>query len=110
MMEDRGRRPLQRPQLALARMNAHIIRGLPVALVTTCRELGITLEPSSPQHADYLRVNSILGEVEARVKKEYLTGWVGVLDRLFLRAHRLDDVIAMWDVSRARDAAWTTGE
>jgi hypothetical protein len=25
------------------------------------------------------------------------------------RIHRLDDVIAMWDVSRARDAAWTNG-
>jgi hypothetical protein len=91
-------------------MNAHINRDLPVALVTTCRELGITLEPSSPQHSDYLRINGILGEVEARVKTQYFTGWVGALDRLLLRAHRLDDVIAMWDVSRARDAAWTTAE
>jgi hypothetical protein len=110
LLEARSRRGIEPLQFALAGMNAHINRDLPVALVTTCRELGITLEPSSPQHADYLRINSILGEVEARVKKQYLTGWMGALDRLLLRAHRLDDVIAMWDISRARDAAWTTTE
>jgi len=74
------------------------------------RELGITRELSSPQHADYVRINSLLGEVEARVKQQYLTGWLRVLDRLLHRAHRLDDVVAMWDVSRARDAAWTNAE
>ena len=26
------------------------------------------------------------------------------------RFHRLDDVVAMWDVARARDAAWTNGQ
>jgi hypothetical protein len=24
--------------------------------------------------------------------------------------HRLDDVVAMWDIARARDAAWTNAE
>ena len=26
------------------------------------------------------------------------------------RFHRIDDVVAMWDVRRARDAAWTNGQ
>ena len=26
------------------------------------------------------------------------------------RFHRIDDVVAMWDIGRARDAAWTNGQ
>ena len=40
-------------QFALAGMNAHINRDLPVALVSTCRELGIGLEEGSPQRHDF---------------------------------------------------------
>jgi Family of unknown function (DUF5995) len=110
LLEARGRRGIEPLQFALAGMNAHINRDLPVALVTTCRELGITLELSSPQHADYVQINSVLGEVEARVKQQYLNGWLRALDRLLHRSHGIDDVVAMWDISRARDAAWTTAE
>ncbi len=110
LLEARSRHGIEPLQFALAGMNAHINRDLPVALVTTCRELGIALEESSPQHADYVRINSLLGEVEAQVKQQYLTGWMRGVDRLLHRADRIDDVMAMWDVSRARDAAWTTAE
>jgi uncharacterized protein DUF5995 len=102
----RGIAPLQ---FALAGMSAHINRDLPLALATTCRDLGIAPVEGSPQHADYLRVNTVLARVEARVKQEYLTGWLRRIDRLVHRVHRLDDVVAMWDVSRARDAAWANG-
>ena len=37
-------------------------------------------------------------------------GWLRRLDRLVHRFDRIDDVVAMWDVSRARDAAWTNAE
>ena len=97
-------------QFALAGMSAHINRDLPVALVTTCNELDIALEEGSPQHADYVQVNRVLAEVEAKVKGQYLTGWLRGLDRLVHRVHRLDDVVAMWNVARARDAAWVSGE
>lgn len=103
----RGIAPLQ---FALAGMSAHINRDLPVALVATCSELGIDLEEGSPQHADYVHVNRVLAEVEARVKAQYLTGWLSSLDRLVHRIHRLDDVVAMWNVARARDAAWVSAE
>jgi hypothetical protein len=94
-------------QFALAGMNAHINRDLPVALVATCRELGIAPRDGSAEHADFLRVNALLAHVEARIKRTYVSGWLTVVDRLVHRLHRLDDVIAMWDVERARDAAWT---
>jgi hypothetical protein len=103
----RGIAPLQ---FALAGMNAHINRDLPVALVTTCRELGIGLEEGTPQRADFEAVNGPLAAVEAEVKQQYLTGWLRRLDRLVHRFDRLDDVVAIWDVGRARDAAWTNGE
>ena len=103
----RGIAPLQ---FALAGMNAHINRDLPVALVTTCRELTLDLRESSPEHADFERVNTLLAQVEARVKSSYLTGWLAWVDRLVHRLRRIDDVLAMWDVGRARDAAWTNAQ
>jgi hypothetical protein len=99
----RRRRGIAPLQFALAGMNAHINRDLPLALVAVRADLDL----DSPQHADFERVNLLLARVEARVKASYLTGWVATLDRLVHRVHRLDDVLAMWDVERARDAAWT---
>jgi hypothetical protein len=110
LVESRSARGIAPLQFALAGMSAHINRDLPIALVATCRELGIGLEEGSPQHADYLHVNAVLAEVEATVKAQYLTGWLSRLDRLVHRVHRLDDVVAMWNVERARDAAWVSAE
>jgi hypothetical protein len=97
-------------QFALAGMSAHINRDLPVALVATCRELGIGLEEGSGQHADFQHVNGVLAAVEASVKSQYVTGWLHTLDRLVHRVHRIDDVIAMWNVAQARDAAWVNAQ
>lgn len=97
-------------QFALAGMSAHINRDLPVALVETSRELRIGLEEGTPQHRDFETINNVLARVEARVKAQYLTGWLRTLDRIVHRVDRLDDVVAMWDVARARDAAWANGE
>jgi hypothetical protein len=106
----RSRRGIAPLQFALAGMNAHINRDLPVALVATCRELGLELGPGSREHADYEQVDSLLAQVEARVKGWYLTGWLAWVDRLVHRFRRIDDVVAMWDVGRARDAAWINAE
>jgi hypothetical protein len=103
----RGVAPLQ---FALAGMNAHINRDLPVALVTTCHELGVELREGSREHSDFERVDALLSQVEARVKRSYLTGWVAWADRLVHRLRRIDDVVAMWDVGRAREAAWTNAQ
>ncbi len=55
-------------------------------------------------------MNRVLARVESEVKASYLTGWLRLLDRLVHRVDRIDDVVAMWNVSRARDAAWINGE
>lgn len=97
-------------QFALAGMNAHINRDLPVALVATCEAAGVALEEGSPQHADFVRVNGVLAAVEAEVKAQYVPRRLRGLDFLLHRWHRLDDVVAMWNVARAREAAWTNAE
>jgi Family of unknown function (DUF5995) len=110
LFSKRSRRGVTPLQFALAGMNAHINRDLPVALVSTCAGLGLDLLECSPEHADFERVDALLGQVESRVKRLYLSGWLAVLDRVVHRFHRIDDVVAMWDVGRARDAAWTNGQ
>ena len=106
----RSRHGIAPLQFALAGMNAHINRDLPVALVATCDESGIDLRGGSPEHSDFETVNGLLAQVEARVKASYLTGALAFLDRLVHRFDRIDDVLAMWDIRRARDAAWCNGE
>lgn len=94
-------------QFALCGMNAHINRDLPVALVKTAVELGVDLERARGVHADFNAVNGLLAQTEARVKKQFATGIVGIADDAL---GTLDDRIAMWDVGRAREAAWVQGQ
>ena len=110
LFAQRSRRGIAPLQFALAGMNAHINRDLPVALVTTCRELGLDLREGSPEHRDFERVDALLAQVERQVKSAYVTGRLAWVDRLVHRFHRIDDVVAMWDVDRARDAAWTNAQ
>lgn len=110
LFERRSERGIAPLQFALAGMNAHINRDLPVALVTTCGSLHVDLAERTPQHGDFERVNLLLAQVETRIKRLYVTGWLATLDRLVHRIHRIDDVAAMWDIARARDAAWTNAQ
>jgi uncharacterized protein DUF5995 len=94
-------------QFALAGMNAHINRDLPVALVAVCSERGVDLLRARAQHDDFVRVNGLLAATEAKVKRWFATGFVGVVD---VALGSRDDRIAMWDVERARDAAWVQAQ
>lgn len=94
-------------QFALAGMNAHINHDLPLALVSTCEARAVDLGRGSPQYRDYLKINDTIAATEARVKQEFLTGLVGVADEVL---GHLDDVVAMWSIDEARNAAWTNAE
>ena len=107
LIEARRRRGVVPLQFALAGMNAHINRDLPVALVDTCRRLRHEPRRRSPQHRDFLRVNALLAAVEEEAKAGLTAGIVGGVD---VALGSLDDVVAMWNVERARDAAWVNGE
>jgi hypothetical protein len=107
LFDARGSQTIAPIQFALAGMNAHINRDLPVALVTTFTSTGGAPSGESPQHADFERVNALLAATEKQVKENYLDGLARTLDAEF---DGVDDVVAMWSVTAARDAAWTNGE
>jgi len=107
MFERRHRPGIARVQFGMAGMSAHINRDLPVAVVRTCEKHGIAPQADSRQHADYERVNAILEAVEIRAMEAMSTGIIG---RMAHDLGRLGDVIAMWNVRKARDAAWVNAE
>jgi len=107
LVEARGRRGVVPLQFALAGMNAHINRDLPIALVRTFKAHGAQPRRGSPQQRDFRRVNRLLGETEERVKGRLLPGRLGKAD---VALGPLDDILAMWKVERAREAAWVNAE
>jgi len=94
-------------QFALAGMNAHINRDLPAAVVATYLATGGAPGEGGARYNDYRTVNDLLEAVEAQIKNEFSTGIVALVDAAGGQA---DDVIAMWNVRAAREAAWTHAE
>lgn len=90
-------------QFALAGMNAHINNDLPIAVVDTGRELASPPLHDSPQCRDYHKVNGLLSDVEALMKKWFVNGAIARID---VACGKLDDVFAMWSISAAREIAW----
>jgi hypothetical protein len=98
---------LARIQFALAGMNAHINHDLAVALDHLCEPDGGFPARNSARYRDFRRVNDILERVEASLRDVLATGLVGQID---LALGELDNILVMWNVRKARDAAWTHGE
>jgi hypothetical protein len=91
-------------QYALAGMNTHIEHDLPIAVLDTCRSVG--LEPDGI-HGDYEAVNRVLAEVESPIRRSFLDGIGRELDAgLGPVVH----VLSTWDIDQARDLAWVTVE
>jgi len=107
LFDARFKKGIARVQYGLAGMNAHINRDLPLTIVRTGEATGIVPGRGTPQHADYQRVNELLEQVETAAVERLATGIIG---KLASDLGRLDDVVAMWKVRAARDAAWTNGE
>ena len=91
-------------QFALAGMNAHINHDLPLAVVSTCEELGLAVDDESPEHADYEKVNSILRVVEGQVASWFETGVVADIEDVTPKV--VDRALAMWSIVAAREVAW----
>jgi Family of unknown function (DUF5995) len=56
---------------------------------------------------DFTLVNELLERTEAEVKAEFATGALGHVERAL---GDVDDAVAIWKVSRAREAAWANAE
>ncbi len=102
----RARRDVAPLQFALAGMNAHINRDLPLSIVETFSLMKLELARPSPEATDYDEVNEILAQTEAEVAQAYMTPLMKELDREF---DGVEDVVANWCVRTARSAAWTNG-
>jgi hypothetical protein len=87
-------------QFALAGMNAHINRDLPLALA----EVWGARPPAPSEKAAYTAINDVLARVESEMRDDYFTGLLG--EQAF--AHD-EEVIAMWSVATARAVAWDNG-
>jgi hypothetical protein len=107
LLRARGKRGVLPLQFALAGMNAHINRDLPLALVRTCEGRSVELKRRSPQQRDFRAINALLVGVEAQVKAQLVTDALRDFD---VALGELDDVVAMWKVERAREAAWNHAE
>jgi hypothetical protein len=95
-----GRVPIQ---FALAGMNAHINHDLPVAVVRTCRQLGLSPDGQGVE-ADFQRVTGLLASVQEEGRQSFLTGPLLEVDEAY--AGPLADLVGAWSIGRARDAAW----
>jgi hypothetical protein len=88
-------------------MNAHINRDLPVALERLAEPDGRYPSRDGGRYRDFARVNDILERVEGSVAASLATGLLGEIEQAL---GDLDNVVAMWKVRKAREAAWTNGE
>lgn len=94
-------------RFAIAGMNAHINFDLSLALVDTAHDEGFTLEPDTRQYRDFERVNALLESTMPAAKRWFSTGVIAVADTALGHA---DDEVAMWSISKARQAAWVHAE
>jgi hypothetical protein len=107
VLDARADRRIARLQFALAGMNAHINRDLPVGIVSVFTDLGGDPTAAAARKADFDAINDLLERVEGDVKSEFSVGLIAAVD---IAAGRLDDIAAMWKVRVAREAAWTNAE
>ncbi len=103
LFEARSRTDVDRIQFALAGMNAHINHDLALVLVQVDGELQVTPAPQSPEHDDYEHVNGLLEQVLPAALKFLATDVLGVAAQDTGKIGRL---LAIWNVSKARDLAW----
>lgn len=96
-----------RIQFALAGMNAHITHDLPEAIVATSEASGTVPSHGIPEFQDYTSLNSTLEGITESAKK---TLHVRLLGDALPPVSHLEDLIAGWGVSAARDAAWNNSE
>jgi hypothetical protein len=93
-------------QFALAGMNAHINRDLPVAVVTASADLATSPEAGT-HHLDFERVNTILATAEPIIRRAFSDALLQAADRA---VPGLQDVVANFNMVKARETAWKNAE
>lgn len=103
----RQRPEIARIQFALAGINAHINHDLPEAIVATCQVTGTAPDRTGNHYADYTALNATLSGIVDTAKN---TLKVRLPGDAIPAVTRLEDTIAAWSVSAARESAWKNAE
>jgi uncharacterized protein DUF5995 len=103
----RNQPALARIQFALAGMNAHINHDLPQAIVATCQATGIAPAHGTPQYNDFTSLNATLDGLITQARQDLDVRLAG--DALPPVTH-LENVLAAWSISAAREVAWNNAE
>lgn len=103
LFQSRNYNAVARIQFALAGINAHINHDLPEAIVATCQATGSTPEHGGPHYIDYTALNSTL---DGLIESAKSTLNVRLPGDALPPVSRLEDTMAAWSVSAARESAW----
>jgi hypothetical protein len=106
LFEQRQDRSVLPIQFGLAGMNTHIAHDLPVAVVSTCRQLDTA--PDEPGvREDYDAVNDLLAACESKIRRSFLTEAAQLADD---KVGPVVHLVNSWKIERARDVAWVNVE
>lgn len=103
LFHSRGQTAIARIQFALAGINAHINHDLAEAIVATCQVTGTSPDRGGAHYNDYTALNSTLDSLIESAKQTLNVRLPG--DGLPPVSH-LEETIAAWNVSAARESAW----
>ena len=107
LFDSRGDAAIARIQFAIAGINAHINHDLAEAILATCQVTGTIPEQDGAHFTDYTALNSTLDNLVESAKRTLNVRLPG--DALPPVSH-LEDTIAAWNVSAARESAWKNAE
>jgi hypothetical protein len=107
LFDCRNKLAIARIQFALAGINAHINHDLPQAIVATCAATSTIPQHATTLYNDYTSLNATLDGLIDLAKETLLVRLPG--DPL-PPISRLEDTLAAWNVSAAREAAWQNAE
>jgi hypothetical protein len=107
LFEQRPDASLARIQFALAGVNAHINRDLPVAIAQTCTQTNVVPAHATAEYRDYTALNVTLDSLINQAKLELMVNLPG--DSL-PHAAQLETAVGAWSIVAARESAWVHGE
>jgi hypothetical protein len=107
LFDSRNHNDIARIQFAMCGINAHINHDLPEAILATCQVTGTTPDRGGIHYTDYTALNTTLDNLVDLAKTTLNVRLPG--DALPPLSH-LEDTIAAWNVSAAREAAWQNAE
>ena len=107
LFQRRNQVQIARIQFALAGINAHINHDLPEAIVATCAATGTAPQHGGTQYNDYTGLNTTLDGLVETAKQTLHVRLLG--DPLPPVTH-LEDTLAAWSVSAARESAWNNAQ